>query len=196
MNEKEQLINFGRQKLSMSPLPVGWLKFLIRVYPIILSVLSVAGIIMNCTTVYMALSEEIKQELSADRITIIIAVGSVCTALYLGILIYSIIMKMRMPMLTEGIRREIIVYIISSAITLFITETASNLSKVFAFPEKSNIESTLTYCGFVLIALAFFVIYSIRNIKKRSYIFLDYSYYEDELRKPSGKTKKKKHKKK
>ena len=121
MNEKEQLINFGRQKLSMSPLPVGWLKFLIRVYPIILSVLSVAGIIMNCTTVYMALSEEVKQELSADRITIIIAVGSVCTALYLGILIYSIIMKMRMPMLTEGIRREIIVYIISSAITLFIT---------------------------------------------------------------------------
>ncbi len=193
MNEREKLINFGKQKLLISPLSVGWLKFLIRVFPVLFAVFCGAGIILNSVTVFTAFSDEVTKALSDDKIAAIIVVSVVCIAIYLAFIVYSIVMYRRTPLLTEQIRAELKIYLILCAVAFLLTEVSSNLMKVYVFPEKSNIESTLTYCGFVAVALIAFVIMNLRYLKKRSYIFLDSSYYEDEFKKTA---KKKKHKKK
>lgn len=193
MNEREKLINFGKQKLLISPLSVGWLKFLIRVFPVLFAVFCGAGIILNSVTVFTAFSDEVTKALSDDKIAAIIVVSAVCIAIYLTFIVYSIVMYRRTPLLTEQIRAELKIYLILCAVAFLLTEVSSNLMKVYVFPEKSNIESTLTYCGFVAVALIAFVIMNLRYLKKRSYIFLDSSYYEDEFKKTA---KKKKHKKK
>ena len=192
MNEREKLINFGRQKLLMSPLSVGWLKFLIRVFPILFAIFSVAGIILNSVTIVSALSQEASKALSNQKITAIIAVSIGCIVVYLSAIIYSTAMYRRMPLLTEQIKKEMTIYLIFCAVALLLTEVSSNLMKVYVFPEKSNIESTLTYCGFVAIALIAFVVMNLRYLKKRSFLFLDESYYVDELKKPVKKKKSKK----
>ena len=192
MNEREKLINFGKQKLLMSPLSVGWLKFLIRVFPIIFAVFCGAGIILNSVTIFTAFSDEVTKALSDGKITAIIVTSAVCIAIYLGFAIYSIVIYKRLPLLTEQTRKELTLYLILCSVAFFATELGSNLMKVCVFPEKSNIESTLTYCGFVAIALIAFVFMNLRYLRKRSYLFLDSSYYEDELKKPVKKKKRKK----
>ncbi len=192
MNEREKLINFGKQKLLISPLSVGWLKFLIRVFPVLFAVFCGAGVILNSVTVFTAFSDEVTKALSDDKIAAIIVVSAVCIAIYLAFIVYSIVMYRRTPLLTEQIRAELKIYLILCAVAFLLTEVSSNLMKVYVFPEKSNIESTLTYCGFVAVALIAFVIVNLRYLKKRSYLFLDSSYYEDELKKPAKKKKRRK----
>ena len=192
MNEREKLINFGKQKLLISPLSVRWMKFLIRVFPVLFAVFCGAGIILNSVTIFTAFSDEVTKALSDDKITAIITVSAVCIAIYFAFAVYSIVMHRRMPLLTEQTRKEMKIYLVLCAVAFLLTEVASNLMKVFVFPEKSNIESTLTYCGFVAIALIAFVFMNLRYLKKRSYLFLDSSYYEDEFKKPAKKKKRKK----
>lgn len=189
MNEKEKLISFGKQKLSLSPLSVTWLKFLIYVFPLLFSILAVTGIAINATAIAVAQGE---QAFFTDTLIVITAVSGVGIAIYIAEIVYSVVMFRKMPLLTEKTRKEISIYLIFCSLCFLLTEASSNLIKVYAFPEKSNIESTLTYLGFVAIALIAFIVFNLKYLRKRSYIFLDESYYEDELKKPIKKKNKKK----
>ncbi|MBR4305999.1 MAG: hypothetical protein IKT78_04055, partial [Ruminiclostridium sp.] len=150
---------------------------------------AVIGIAVNIAAIAVASGE---QALSADSFIAITAVSGLGIAIYIAEVIYSIVMFRKMPLLTEKTRKEISTYLIFCSLCFLLTEASSNLIKVYAFPEKSNIESSLTYLGFVAIALIAFVVFNLKYLKKRSYIFLDESYYEDELKKPAKKKRKKK----
>lgn len=190
MSEREKLIEFGRKKLIMSPLPVRWLKFLIYVYPIIVIIISVIGIVMNSVTISATLSEEVSRELSADKIAFIIGGNIFFTLVCIATAIYCIILRKRQPMLTEQTEKELRAFIIIRSTVSLITELATTVMRIQCFPERVNYESEFTFCGFTAITLAAFVVLNLKYLKKRSYVFLDQSYYSKDATKRKKKKKK------
>ena len=190
MNEKEQLIEFGRKKLIMSPLPVKWLKFLIYAYPIIVIIISVISIIMNSVTISATLSEEVSKTLSSDKITFIICIEIFTILVCAATAVYCVILRLRQPMLTEQTKKELVSFIIIRSTVSMLTELATTVMRIQCFPERVNYESEFTFCGFTAITLAAFVMLNLKYLKKRSYIFLDQSYYSKDAIKRKRKKKK------
>lgn len=190
MNEKEKLIEFGRKKLIMSPLPVKWLKFLIYAYPIIVIIISVISIIMNSVTISATLSEEVSKTLPQDKITLIICIEIFTILVCAATAVYCVILRSRQPMLTEQTKKELVSFIIIRSTVSMLTELATTVMRIQCFPERVNYESKFTFCGFTAITLAAFVMLNLKYLKKRSYIFLDQSYYSKDAIKRKRKKKK------
>jgi hypothetical protein len=93
-------------------------------------------------------------------------------------------------MLTEQTKKELVSFIIIRSTVSMITELATTVMRIQCFPERVNYESEFTFCGFTAISLAAFVILNLKYLKKRSYIFLDQSYYSKDAVKRKRKKKK------
>lgn len=187
MNEKEKLIEQGRKKLIMSPLPVKWLKFLIYAYPIIVIIMSVISIIMNSVTISVTLSEEVSKTLASDKIALLICIEIFVILVCAATIVYCVILRLRQPMLTEQTKKELVSFIIIRSTVSMITELATTVMRIQCFPERVNYESEFTFCGFTAITLAAFVMLNLKYLKKRSYIFSEQSCSKDTKRKKKKK---------